>query len=90
VSVKDDKGSRRTSTSKMTENYEKIWEFIHEDCHWTNHELADTTGISYGVRQETSTENMNMRRTAMKFVLQLLTNDQKQRWINVSLAMREG
>jgi hypothetical protein len=46
------------------ENVEKIRELIHEDCHRTIYELADTTGISYGVCQEILTENLNMHHTA--------------------------
>jgi hypothetical protein len=42
------------------------------------HELADTVGISYGVCQGILTENLNMHHIAAKFVLWLLTNDQKQ------------
>jgi ribosomal protein S25 len=70
----------------MTENVEKIRELIHKDHCQTIHELADTAGISYGVCQEILliTENLNMCRTAAKFVPQLLTNDQKQRHINLS------
>jgi hypothetical protein len=49
-------------------------------------ELADTVGITYGVCQ-VLTENMNMGCTAMKFVPRLLTNDQKQRHINVCLEL---
>jgi hypothetical protein len=67
----------------MTENVEKIQELIHKDHHQTIHELADTTGISYGVCQEILTENLNMRCIAVKFVHQLLTNDQKQQHVNV-------
>jgi histone-lysine N-methyltransferase SETMAR len=53
------------------------------------HELADTVWISYKVFQEILTENLNMRRIATKFVPQLLTNDQKQRCINMRLELRE-
>jgi hypothetical protein len=67
VSVEDDERSGLPSTSKMTENFEKIRE-IHKDCCRTIHELADTVGISYGVCQEILTENLNMRRIAVKFV----------------------
>jgi hypothetical protein len=45
--------------------------------------------ISYGVYQEILTENLNMRRIAAKFVPRLLTNDQKQRRVNVCLELRE-
>jgi hypothetical protein len=90
VSVGDDEHSGLPSTSKTTENVEKIWELIHEDRCRTIHELADTVGISYGVCQEILTDNLNMRSTARKFVPQLLMNDQKQRHVNVSWATRDG
>jgi hypothetical protein len=92
VSVEDDECSGRPSISKTTENVEKIRELIHEDRRWTIHELADTIRISYGVCQEMLPENLNMRHIAAKFVPRLLTNDQKQRRVNVSWAtsMREG
>jgi hypothetical protein len=37
MSAEDDKHSGRPSTSKMTENIEKIQELIHEDCCRTIH-----------------------------------------------------
>jgi hypothetical protein len=52
VSVEDDERSGRPSTSKTTENVEKIQELIHKDRCRTIHELTDTAGISYGVCQE--------------------------------------
>jgi hypothetical protein len=59
VSVEDDELSGRPGTSKMTENVEKF-ENSSKDCCRINHELADTTGICYGVCQEILTENLNM------------------------------
>jgi hypothetical protein len=85
VSVEGDKCSRRPSTGKATENVENIWELIHEDRRWIIHELTDTIRISYGVCQE---ENLNMCHIATKFSPRLLTNDQKQRRINVCLELR--
>jgi hypothetical protein len=64
VSVEDDKCSEQPSTSKTTENVEKIQELIHEDSCPAIHELADTIGISYGVCQEILTENLNIRHIA--------------------------
>jgi hypothetical protein len=72
----------------MAENIEKIWELIHEDRRWTIHELADTVGVGYSVCQ-ILTENSDMRRIAVKFVPRLLTNDQKQRLVNMCLELRE-
>jgi hypothetical protein len=69
--------------AKTTENVKTIQGLIHEDCRQTIHELADKTGISYGVCQEILRESMNMRHITAKFVPQLLTNDQKQRHINM-------
>jgi histone-lysine N-methyltransferase SETMAR len=62
---------------------ENIRELIHEDCRWTIHELADTTGISYGVCQEILRENLHMRCIDSKFVPWLLTNDWKHWCVNV-------
>jgi hypothetical protein len=73
----------------MTENVKKIREFIHEDCHWTTHELADTVGICYGVCQGFLTENLNMRCTATKFFPWLLTGDQKKQCVNMCLELWE-
>jgi hypothetical protein len=41
VSVEGDEHSGRPSSSKMTENIEKIRELIHEDRSQTIHEVAD-------------------------------------------------
>jgi hypothetical protein len=79
VSVEDDEYSGWPSTTKTTENVEKIWELIHEDSCRTIHELADTVEISYGVCQEILTENLNMCHNATKFVPWLSKNDPKQR-----------
>jgi hypothetical protein len=85
VSVEDDECLGQPSTSKATENVEKIRELIPKDHHQTTHELTDTVGISYGVCQEILTENLNMHRIAAKFVPRLLTNDQKQQCVNVCI-----
>jgi hypothetical protein len=88
VSAEDDECSGWWSTSKRTENVEKIRELFHRDCHWTIHELRDTVGISYRVCQEILTENLNMC-IAAKFVPWLLTNDQEQRCVNMCFELRE-
>jgi hypothetical protein len=89
VSVEYDERSGWPSTSKTTANVEKIRELVHEGCHRTIHELADTVGISYGVFQEILTENSTMPRIATKFVPWLLTNDQKKWRINMCLELGE-
>jgi hypothetical protein len=89
VSAKNDKRSGRPSTSKTTENVEKIPELIHKDHCQLIHELADTAGISNEIFRGILTENFNVQCTAAKFIPRLFTNDQKQRRVNVSWAMRE-
>jgi ribulose 1,5-bisphosphate carboxylase large subunit-like protein len=74
VSVDDDERSGQPSTSKTTENVDKIQELIHKDRRRTIYELAYTIGIGYGVCQILR-ENLNVRRTGAKFVPRLLTND---------------
>jgi hypothetical protein len=64
VSVENDERSGQPRKSKTTENVEKIQELINDDRHQTIRELADTIWISYRVREEILTENLNMRRTA--------------------------
>jgi hypothetical protein len=61
VSVEDDERSGTPSTSKTTENVERIREFIEGDRRRKIHEFVDTVGISYGDCQEILTENLNMR-----------------------------
>jgi hypothetical protein len=70
-------GSTLIRGSRVSILSHDITELIHEDHHQTIHELADTDEIGYEVCQEILTENLNMHCTAMKFVPQLLTNDQK-------------
>jgi hypothetical protein len=62
---------------------------LHKDCRRTIYEFADTVGISCGVCQEITTENVNVCRIVAKSVPQLSTNDQKQRRIDVCLELRE-
>jgi hypothetical protein len=52
VSVEDDERSGRPSTSKTTENVEKIRELIHKDGRRTIYKLADTSMISYEICQQ--------------------------------------
>jgi hypothetical protein len=51
-------------TNVQGDQVEKFQELIKEDSRRTIHELTDTAGISYGVCQETSTENLKMRHNA--------------------------
>jgi hypothetical protein len=75
--------------AKRQKMLKKIRELIHEDRHRKILELADAIGISYGVCQEILTEILYMCHIVAKFVLRLLTNDQKQWHMNMCLELRE-
>jgi hypothetical protein len=71
----------------MIENVKKILELVQKDCCQTMHEPADTAEISYRICQEIVTENLTMRRIAMKSVPRLLIKVQKQWCINMCLEL---
>jgi hypothetical protein len=57
----------------------KKLKLIHADRHQTTRELADTVGLSNKVCLQILTENLNLRNITVKFILRLLTNEQKLR-----------
>jgi hypothetical protein len=89
VLVEGNECSGRPSTSKPTGNVEKIRKLIHKDHPRAIREFADTVGISYGVCKEILTDNLNMICNTVNYVPWLLTNDQKQRHMNICLELRE-
>jgi histone-lysine N-methyltransferase SETMAR len=88
VSAEDNKRLGRPSATKTTENDEKFENYFMKTAA-KQPMSSQTVGISYGVCQEILTENLNMSRIAAKFFPRLLTNDQKQRHVNVCLELRE-
>jgi hypothetical protein len=59
VSVEGYEHSRPPSTSKRTENIERIRELNRENHRQTIHDLTDTSQIIYGACGEILTENLN-------------------------------
>jgi hypothetical protein len=81
VSVEDDERSGPPSTRKTTENVEKIRELIHEDHNpWAHRHRWDHLWNC----KEILTENFNICCIAAKLFPRHLTNDQKQRCVNMS------
>jgi hypothetical protein len=79
------------TTSKATENVEKIREFIQEDCR-----LSANNPLAYRHHWDQlwslpgdCNKNLKMRHISTKFVPQLLTNDEKQWYTNIRLELRE-
>ena len=77
MGVEDHPHSGRPSTSRIDENVEKILEKINEDRRNTIDENSEATGVRWSSCQRILTVNLNMRCIAAKFVLLLLTQDQK-------------
>jgi hypothetical protein len=85
----EDEQSGRPSTNITPENVERIREFVHVN-HWrTINDIADIVGGSYGSVQTILTSELNMRRVAAKFVLRLLTPEQKEHRVAVCQDLRE-
>jgi transposase len=67
MSVEDHPHSGRPS-SHTDENVKKIREKINEDCRYTIDEMSEGTGVSWSSCQRILIVELNMRRTATKFV----------------------
>jgi hypothetical protein len=84
VLFEDDERSGQPSTSKTTENVEKI----ENSSMKTVAEQSMSSQTPLGSVMEILTENLNMHRTAAKFIPQLLTDDQMQQRVNMYLELR--
>jgi histone-lysine N-methyltransferase SETMAR len=89
TSVDDDELSGRPSTSTTPENVAKVREVIREDRRRTIHDVCNIVGLSYGTCQRIWSEELNMRHIAAKFVPRLLTDDQKQHSLEVSMELKK-
>ena len=68
--------SGRTSTSRTDENMARIRELIFADCRRRIDDLVDLSGVSWSSCQLISSEELQMKRVAAKFVPHVLTVDQ--------------
>ena len=62
----------------MPEMTESVRQIIREDRHCTIDEVSMLVGISHETCHKILTEDLKMRRVASKFMLRLLSVDQKQ------------
>jgi len=79
----------RLSTSKTQENVERVREMIRPNRKLTIKEISEDLNISYGFLQNILTTDLNMRRVSPNFVPRVLTVEQKQRLLSVSLELRD-
>jgi len=88
-SVEDEGRSGRPSTSKTQENVERVSEMIRSNRRLTVREISEDLNISYGSVQNILTTGLNMRRVSAKFVPPVLTVEQKQELLSISLELRD-
>ena len=77
ISVDDDKRTGRSTSYTTPETVARIQELLRQDRCQTIHDTAAEVGIGYGTCQRVLTEELGMHRIAAKFVLRILTADQK-------------
>jgi len=57
---------------------------IHGNCRLTAREVADEVGINIGSCHQIFNEKLQLHHISTKFVLHLLTNDQKENSVEIS------
>ncbi|PNF38892.1 hypothetical protein B7P43_G09916 [Cryptotermes secundus] len=85
----DDNRSGRPLTGKTPENVAKDRDLVLQDHQLIIEDLSNTLGLSYGTCQQILSEELNMRRIAMKFVPQLLQNEQKQHRLEICRELQQ-
>ena len=83
LSIEDQPRSGRPSSSRNDENIAKIHGKLNEDRRYTTDELSEVTGVSWSSVQCILTQDLGMRCVAAKFVLHLLTEDQRKSRLTV-------
>jgi len=84
TSIEDDPKSGRPSSSTGNDHIEKVRSVIRENCRLTIREVSEEVVICKSSCHTILTEKLKMRRVAAKFVLRLLTEEQKQNRVSVS------
>lgn len=85
----EDERSGRPSTSKTQENVERVSEIIRSNRQLTIRKISEDLNISYGSVQSILTTDLNMRQVTAKFVPPILTEEQKQQRLSISLELLE-
>jgi len=88
-SDEDEDRSERPSTSKTQENVERVSEMIRSNRWLTIREISEDPNISYGSVHNILTTDLNVRRVSAKFVPRVLTVEQKQQRLSVSLELSD-
>lgn len=89
MSIEDEARSGRPSTARTDENVKKIHEIILEDRRQTIEEVTERSGVTWSSIQRILSEDLGMRRVAAKFASRLLTEQQKQGWVESCSSLKE-
>jgi len=89
TSLEDDERSGRPSTSSTPKNVETIRRLVHEDRRRTIKDIATIVNVPYRTVQTILTCDLNMHRVAAKFVLRLLTPEQKEHRVAICQELRQ-
>ena len=84
MSIEDDPKSGRPSSSTGNDHIEKVHSVIRENRRLIIREVSEEAGICKSSCHTILTEKLKMHRVAAKFVLRLLTKEQKQNRVTVS------
>ncbi|PNF36742.1 hypothetical protein B7P43_G11567 [Cryptotermes secundus] len=82
--------SDRPSTSRNENVIEQVRTLVMEDRRITVRELANEIGVALDQYIQFFTEDLGMRRVSTKFVLKLLTMEQKQRRLEITQDMLDN
>jgi len=88
-SFEDDPRPGRPSTSHTEETVAHVREITRADTHLTIREVAEEVRIAFGTCQKILTEDLRMRRVTAKFVLRLLTAEQKDDRVSICTDLRD-
>jgi len=90
TSTANEDRSGRPSTAKTPSKVEQVRAAVNQDRRRTIHDLSAEVGIGYGSCQRILTEQLNMHRTAARFVPRVLTHDQKDSRVAICQEMKES
>ena len=85
--LKTGERSGHPTTSKTQRNVERVSEMTRSNRRLTIREISEDLNISYGSVQNILTTDSNMRRVSAKFVPCVLTVEQKQQLLSISLEL---
>jgi histone-lysine N-methyltransferase SETMAR len=88
-SIDDEERSGRPSTSCTDENISKVNEMIRSNRRLTIRDIADDLNISFRSVQHILTNILNMKRVSAKFIPRILTPEQKEQRLSISLELRD-